>query len=120
MEHRWGERRPIDLAVRFVMTQGTLGTGRIVNISPSGAFMETQISLRLLSLLYVQPMGFDADENRQIAATVVRYGASGVGLEWCELEAETMKSYLRLAGEPRHPGGWPPVADNRDRYRIAP
>jgi PilZ domain len=94
MEHRWGERRPIDLAVRFVVLPGTVGTGHVINISSSGAFMETQIPLRLLSLLYLQPMNFAEDE---IAATVVRRDARGVGLEWCEFKAETMKSYLLMS-----------------------
>jgi hypothetical protein len=120
MEHRWGERRPIDLAVRFVVMQGTAGKGRIVNISSSGAFMETQTSLRLLSLLYLRPMESVVGENRRVAATVVRYDARGVGLEWCEFEAETMKSYLRLATEPQHRGAWPSHAGTPDRQRISP
>jgi PilZ domain len=97
MEHRWGERRPINLAVGFVITPGKMGTGRIINISSTGAFMVTEIPLRRLSLLLLRPMDSIEGENKQIAATVVRQEARGVGLEWCEFEAETMKSYLRLA-----------------------
>jgi hypothetical protein len=59
--------------------------------------MVTQAPLRRLSLLLLRPMDFIEGENKQIAATVVRQEARGVGLEWCEFEAETMKSYLRLA-----------------------
>jgi hypothetical protein len=102
MEHRWGERRPIDFAVRFVMMPATVGTGHIVNISSTGAFMRTQITLRLLSLLYLQPMESPEDENKLVGATVVRRDATGVGLEWCEYDAKTMKYYLPLATHLQH------------------
>lgn len=116
MEHRWGERRPIDLAVRFSVRQGRAGTGRIINISSSGAFMETRVYLRLLSVLYLTPA---EGEDRRIAATVVRYDPRGVGLEWSEFDADTMKS-LRLATELQHRGRWPSHAGTLDRHRIAP
>jgi len=102
MEHRWGERRPIDFAVRFVMMPATVGTGHIVNISSTGAFMRTQITLRLLSLLYLQPMESPEDENNQVGATVVRRDVAGVGLEWCEYDAKTMKYYVPLATQLQH------------------
>lgn len=99
MEHRWGERRSINLAVTFVMMPSTAGTGRVTNISSTGAFMETRMPLRLLSLLYLQPTASAEGENRRITATVVRRNATGVGLEWCEFEVQTLKFYLRLATE---------------------
>jgi hypothetical protein len=102
MEHRWGERRPIDFKVRFVMMPATVGTGRIVNISSTGAFMRTQMTLRLLSLLYLQPMESPDGDNKHIKATVVRRDATGVGLEWCEYDAKTMKYYLPLATQVEH------------------
>jgi hypothetical protein len=101
MEHRWGERRPIDFVVKFVMMPATVGTGHIVNISSTGAFMRTQIILRHLSLLYLQPMESPENENNQVGATVVRLDATGVGLEWCEYGAKTMK-YLPLATPLQH------------------
>jgi hypothetical protein len=107
MEHRWGERRPIDFKVRFVMMPATVGTGRIINISATGAFMKTQMTLRLLSLLYLQPMEFPETENKHIRATVVRRDAMGVGLEWCEYDAKTMKNYLPLDKQVQHPPGHP-------------
>ena len=102
MEHRWGERRLIDFAVRFVMMPATVGTGRIINISSTGAFMQTQSCLRILSLLYLQPMETPESENRHIEATVVRRDATGFGLEWCEFDAKTMKYDLPLATQLQH------------------
>jgi len=60
--------------------------------------METQLPLRILSLVYLVPMDqlrTDGTGGR-IAATVVRWSATGVGLEWCEFGAETTKAYARL------------------------
>jgi hypothetical protein len=96
--HR-GQRRSTNVTVQFFTRPATIGIGRVVNVSATGAFMETQLPLRLLSLLYLEPtdqLPADSTSGR-IAATVVRCGATGVGLEWCEFAAETTKVYARLA-----------------------
>jgi len=75
-----------------------MGIGRVLNVSATGAFMETPLPLRLLSVLYLVPadqLPTDGTGGR-IAATVVRCSASGVGLEWCEFGAETTKAYALL------------------------
>ncbi|HME38258.1 MAG TPA: PilZ domain-containing protein [Steroidobacteraceae bacterium] len=99
MERHRGQRRATDVVVRFVTRPHTIGTGRIVNISATGAFMETDRPLRPLSLLYVEPVDpLPADgTGGRIAATVVRCGPTGVGLEWCEFAAEATTAYARLA-----------------------
>jgi hypothetical protein len=86
MEHRWGSREATDVAVRFLALPHTIGTGRVVNISITGAFMETALDLRVMSLVYLEPTGGRAAEGRteRIAASVVRKSSTGVGLEWCE------------------------------------
>jgi hypothetical protein len=75
-----------------------MGIGLVTNISPTGAFLETQSPLRLLSILYLEPADPDLAESAhgRIAATVVRHGATGVGLKWCEFAAETTNVYARL------------------------
>ena len=89
MEHRWGRRYDTDVAVRFVVMPGTIGTGRVTNISLTGAFMETRCQLRLLSLVYIEGLESSKDRGEEaaperLAATVVRRCSAGVGLEWCE------------------------------------
>jgi hypothetical protein len=94
-----GQRRSTNVTVQFFTRPATIGIGRVVNVSATGAFMETQLPLRLLSLLYLEPtdqLPTDSTSGR-IAATVVRWDATGVGLEWCEFAAETTKVYARLA-----------------------
>jgi hypothetical protein len=99
MEHRWGQRRSTNVTVRFRTMPSTNGIGRLVNISPTGAFMETNLNLRLLSLVYLEVDEQPAAEglSGRLAATVVRRGSMGVGLEWCEFAAETTPVYARLA-----------------------
>jgi hypothetical protein len=94
MEHRWGNREPTDVAVNFVV-YGTTGTGRVLNVSLTGAYLETSIPPRLLSVVYLQ-LARTAAAAERIAATVVRRDPWGVGLEWCESETETRRGHARL------------------------
>ena len=86
MDHRWGRRLPTDVAVQLIARSGARGTGRVINVSLTGAYLETQMPLRPLSLVYLE----SADKNlaagtvERIAASVVRHDARGVGVEWCE------------------------------------
>jgi hypothetical protein len=75
-----------------------MGIGLVTNISATGAFLETQAALRLLSILYLEPADPDltGSARGRIAATVVRRGATGVGLKWCEFAADTTKVYACL------------------------
>jgi hypothetical protein len=98
MERLRGQRRSTNVTVQFFTRPATIGIGRVLNISATGAFMETQLPLQPLSLLYLQPTGqLPPDGARgRIAATVVRCTENGVGLEWCEFGAETTSVFARL------------------------
>jgi hypothetical protein len=99
MEHHRGQRHLTDVTVQFLTRPATIGIGRVLNVSSTGAFMETQTPLPLLSLVYLQPtdqLPGDGIGGR-IAATVVRCSANGVGLEWCEFGADATRAYARLA-----------------------
>jgi len=99
MEHHRGQRHSTDVTVQFLTRPATIGIGRVLNVSSTGAFMETQTPLPLLSLVYLQPadqLPGDGTGGR-IAATVVRCSATGVGLEWCEFGADATRVYARLA-----------------------
>jgi hypothetical protein len=87
MEHRRGLRHNTDVAVRFVALPASIGTGRVTNISLTGAFMETKYKLPLKAVIYIE--GLDTLKERgnraardRLAATVVRRCSAGVGLEW--------------------------------------
>jgi hypothetical protein len=94
-----GQRRATNVTVRIFTRPATMGIGLITNVSPTGAFLETQTPLRLLSIVYLEPADQSLTESARgrIAATVVRRGTTGVGLKWCEFAAETTKVYAWLA-----------------------
>ena len=97
MEHRWGRRQPTDVKVRFVASTDKIGTGRILNISMTGAFMATKSPLRILSVVYVASSRSRKVRSSGMAAYVVRHDALGVGLEWCEAAHDRMGVEARLA-----------------------
>lgn len=99
MEHRWGRRRSSDVTVQFMARPAMIGTGRVINISVTGAFMATTVPLRILSLLYVAPKGawLDNRDTECLVAYVVRRDATGVGLEWCESAEDPRSVNDRLA-----------------------
>jgi hypothetical protein len=78
-----------------------MGIGLVTNISATGAFLETQAALRLLSIVYLEPSDPDLAHSAlgRIAATVVRRGATGVGLKWYEFAADTTRVYARLLAD---------------------
>lgn len=98
MKHR-GQRRRTNVTVRFFTRPATVGVGSVINVSPTGAFMQTRNVLRLLSIIYLEPTDPPLADGvvGRIAATVVRSDATGVGLEWCEFAADTTKAYAWLA-----------------------
>ncbi len=88
IEHRAGRRLDTDVGVRFVALPATIGSGRLTNVSLTGAFMETASKLNLAAVLYIE--GLDSNKEcdsdgaaRRLAATVVRRCSAGVGLKWC-------------------------------------
>jgi hypothetical protein len=98
MESHRGQRHSTDVSVQFFTRPDTIGAGRVLNVSATGAFMETKLLLRPLALLYLEPiLQRQADgAHERIAATVVRCTPTGVGLEWCEFAAEATRAYARL------------------------
>jgi hypothetical protein len=102
MEHHRRERRSTSVRVLIFTRPAASGIGRVLNISSSGAYMETQLPLRLLSLIYLEPSDQSSAHGTsgRIAATVVRRDTIGVGLEWCEFAAEATEVYARLAAGP--------------------
>jgi PilZ domain-containing protein len=86
MDHRWGQRQATNVVVHVVATSGRAGAARVLNISLTGAYLETSVLLRLHSRVHLVPISPDnsAGGSNRIAANVVRHDALGVGLEWCE------------------------------------
>ncbi len=135
MEHRWGQRQSTDVMVRFVNLPATIGMGRLLNISVTGAYMETPLRLRRLSLVYLEPAAPSSSLRRfrRIAASVVRLDETGVGLEWSDVDARSTPVFARFANLPAAliddpclplqqtiavPPGAMPIIDNWQYYRL--
>lgn len=105
MEHRWGERTPVDIPVRLRAHGGGLGTGQLADVSSSGAFI--RIWRKLAPLTCVDVM---IDEHA-VPAFVVRDTDDGIGMEWCDLAPEIVSAVL-LASHP------PPARAPRQREQT--
>jgi hypothetical protein len=94
MEHRWGRRQETNIHVYFFALPATSGAGRLLNISCSGAWLETSTSLRLHTVLYLESLDDRAPPGLRTSASIVRRTPSGVGLEWCEKDGLFQKCHL--------------------------
>jgi hypothetical protein len=106
MEHRWGPRRATNVRVRVLAHSGAIGTGQVLNVSYTGAYLQTTLPLPAASVIDLEPAWQEgaATRPRRFAAAVVRQDAHGVGLEWCETNADItiyFTARLTSAGMPR-------------------
>jgi hypothetical protein len=98
MEQHRGQRHSTDATVRIFTRPHTIGVGRVLDVSATGAFLETALALRPQSLLYLEPISLvpAGRASERIAATVVRCTPKGVGLAWYVFAAEACRAYARL------------------------
>lgn len=106
MEHRWGERTSVDIPVRLRAHGGGIGSGRLSDVSTSGAFIHTWRKLAPLTRIDVM---IDA---HPVPAFVVRESAGGIGTEWCDLAPDVVSAVpLATRSRRRHmarlDGSWP-------------
>jgi hypothetical protein len=94
MEHRWGQRQKTNVHVFFFAVPKTSGNGRLLNMSCSGAWLETAADLRVYTLLYIQPLEDGEPTGSLTSANVVRRTTRGVGLEWCEKDGIFQRCHL--------------------------
>ena len=95
MEHRWGERVPCRLGIWIHAGAGVGGTGRLRNVSMSGAFLETSLELPLLAHIDIAVVREGAGgADAAIPASVVRRDRDGVGVEWCETPKGSICKFL--------------------------
>jgi hypothetical protein len=93
MEHRWGNRHPANLLVSFALQSGKLGSGRVLNISATGAYLQTEMPLRILTLIDLMFIDGLVPRSARFTACVMRRAHSGVGLEWeASIRAPTWES----------------------------
>jgi hypothetical protein len=66
----------------FALPSGKRGAGRVLNISTTGAYLETDAPLRVLTLIELSLIDGVLPRGERFAACVVRRDQRGVGLEW--------------------------------------
>jgi hypothetical protein len=111
MEHRWGERFAVDIAVRLGSKPYAVRTGRLADVSMSGGNILVGVDLRLLSRVQVALVlpGRFAHATPVVSAYVVRKHRHGVGIEWCEYAPQAVVELLRspAVGSRRRAPRWP-------------
>jgi PilZ domain len=96
MEHRWGERIPMSLKVRLVSRPGAIGSGRLRDVSLSGAFVQTDLKLPVFTHVAIEfklNQG-NVNEIQEVAACVARRVDDGLGVEWCEFAPQVIRDLL--------------------------
>jgi hypothetical protein len=96
MEHRWGERFPVELDVRLHSDATTLLESRLTNASVSGALLNTEVRLPVFCHVILE---FDVARRSGVArqrvpAYVVRHAPDGLGLEWQEFAPRPIVNLL--------------------------
>src|SRR5579862_6038153 len=105
MEHRWGERVEVDIPVQVSMPPSIVGSGRIRNISISGAWISGRFELPPLARALVVFDFAIAGQREQlpIACYVARVRADGIGVEWRELAPQIVSDLILFAAAPPQP-----------------
>jgi len=97
MDHRWGERIQVDFPVRLMAHPFAKRDGRLTDLSVSGAYIQTSVSIRPNSRLEVTLLTnpWARQEAAVLQAYVARRYREGVGIEWCEFAPAPVGSLLR-------------------------
>jgi hypothetical protein len=98
MEHRWGERIGVDMPVRIAGGPFAVRTGRLLNLSVSGAAIDTSLELRPLCRIqiFIDTPHQVRSEVPGLDAYVTRVARQSIGLEWCEYAPEIVCQLLQL------------------------
>ena len=103
MEHRWGERIRVDIPVKISGHPFNVRVGRLANLSVSGAFLEADFDLRMLSRIQVTiDLPRVKHEAPFIPAYIARKYKGGIGIEWCEFAPQPISELLHMLSIRRH------------------
>lgn len=84
MEHRCGQRFSTDVPVSLIALPAAIGFGRVLNMSSTGAFIQTKLILPVLTLVYLEAPGVLRRDGlaERFSCYVVRQCVGGIGIEW--------------------------------------
>jgi hypothetical protein len=106
MEHRCGSRVEVDMPVRLVSRPGAIGLGRLLNVSLSGAYVQTDLQPEFLALVRLELTETPGARAARMPADsfVVRSSLGGIGLEWCAAPPKWIAQLLHADDEPEPHG----------------
>jgi hypothetical protein len=95
-EHRRGQRIAATMWLRLSNSGAEIGMGSLVNVSLSGAYLETRIQLPVNASITLQPaaMAGVALEGLKLNARVARFDDRGLGIEWRALISPAILTLL--------------------------
>lgn len=93
MEHRWGTRIELDAPAEVWTAEGVCTDAVVRNASLSGAFVQTSVTVPLLSRIALRPLVKGGD---WLDACVVRLESSGLALEWLDPGLHPVSALLAL------------------------
>jgi hypothetical protein len=105
-ERRWGPRIQVDLPVRLTLAQGRSETGRMRNVSMSGALIECAAELPAFTTMRVEILaGAEVRPGKiELGARVIRAEHPCLGIEWREFQPQALADLLKASTLP-HAGG---------------
>jgi hypothetical protein len=96
LEHRWGERFPLDLPVQLAVNSVSGIDARLKNLSLSGALIEADFALRIHTVIEIKlPMPPSTQPATVVKAYVIRKVNEEVGVEWRDFAPHAIKELLR-------------------------
>jgi hypothetical protein len=97
MDHRWGRRVQVDVPVRIAAHRFAVRDGRLIDLSVSGALIETDSDARMLTRVQVTLLlpAYPRHEAPTLEAYVARKHGHGIGVEWCEFAPRAIREFLR-------------------------
>jgi hypothetical protein len=99
MDHRWGERFTVDLAVKVAGRPFAVRAGRLTNLSVSGGAIQISADIRLLTRVQVAiaaPNRF-LDPIPVVSGYVTRKFGDHIGVEWSEFAPGAVRELLKVA-----------------------
>ena len=101
-ERRWGPRIQVDLPVRMQLSQGRSETGRLRNISMSGAMIECSAELPTFTTMRVEILaGAEVIPGKiELGARVVRAEHPCLGIEWREFQPQALADLIKASSLP--------------------
>jgi hypothetical protein len=96
MEHRWGQRVVTKVLVRVKGGPYGCAPGRLLNVSVSGALIETTLELPPATRIMIETATVIAglESTCELRAGVVRAGSGVIGVEWLDFAPAPMVAFL--------------------------